>query len=233
MDGVDLPSQETIDLIFEKQTEGDDVVLLVKFPFGIGYAIPEKGSAAGWLQEGRNCTCHGMGGSIVVMDVDKRMAVSYMMNKMQDAGMGSKYSQAYVLAAYEALEHLQRILAKSKSVSSASLFMQRQLYHSMFWFIHKQTQRARVTILTASMSQKTPRRPMVHRGIDHNRTKATTSNGLRIDKARSEVKMLHRQKLRKRIEPRKTLPSIRVVTLKALVQMMASMTPKTAPRIIR
>ena len=41
VDGVRLLSPETIDLIFDEQSHGVDLVLGVPLRFGIGYALPE------------------------------------------------------------------------------------------------------------------------------------------------------------------------------------------------
>ena len=41
MDGVRLVSPDTIDLIFDEQSHGPDLVLGVNLRFGIGFALPE------------------------------------------------------------------------------------------------------------------------------------------------------------------------------------------------
>ena len=42
MNGVKLLKQETIDLIFDEQSHGPDLVLLMPLRFGIGYGLPNE-----------------------------------------------------------------------------------------------------------------------------------------------------------------------------------------------
>lgn len=65
----------------------------VEVAYGMGYRV-----------EGRTCSWGGMGGSVVVVDLDARMTVSYVMNQMLQQGpMGDNRGLALVLAAYEGL----------------------------------------------------------------------------------------------------------------------------------
>lgn len=43
------------------------------------------------------------GGSTVVIDLDRQLAFTYMMNKMDDIGVGSKRAKTYLVAVYKAL----------------------------------------------------------------------------------------------------------------------------------
>jgi hypothetical protein len=49
------------------------------------------------------CFWGGWGGSLILMDLDRRMTFSYMMNKMVADTIGSPRTGAYVRAAYAAL----------------------------------------------------------------------------------------------------------------------------------
>ena len=77
VDGVRLLSPQTIDRIFEVQSDGIDLVIGIPLKFGVGYSL---------LPEGRVCAWGGYGGSLVIIDVDRRMTFAYVMNKMAPGG---------------------------------------------------------------------------------------------------------------------------------------------------
>ena len=101
VDGIRLLSQKTIDVIFDEQSNGVDLVLGVPLRFGIGYGLPILETVP-YLPDERICFWGGWGGSVIVMDLDRRMTISYMMNKMGPGVIGSDRSEAYVRAAYSA-----------------------------------------------------------------------------------------------------------------------------------
>jgi len=76
-DGVRLLSPKTIDRIFEVQFNGIDLVIGIPIKWGVGYGL---------APEGRVCSWGGYGGSLVVIDVDRRMTFAYVMNKMAPGG---------------------------------------------------------------------------------------------------------------------------------------------------
>jgi CubicO group peptidase (beta-lactamase class C family) len=73
VDGVQLLSPRTIDRIFEVQSNGIDLAIGIPLKIGIGYSV---------LPEGRACCWGGTGGSLAVIDVDRRITFAYVMNKM-------------------------------------------------------------------------------------------------------------------------------------------------------
>jgi CubicO group peptidase (beta-lactamase class C family) len=77
VDGVRLLSPQTIDRIFEVQSNGIDLVIGIPLKIGVGYSL---------LPEGRVCCWGGTGGSLVIIDVDRRMTFAYVMNKMAPGG---------------------------------------------------------------------------------------------------------------------------------------------------
>ncbi|MFF4619575.1 serine hydrolase domain-containing protein [Nonomuraea jabiensis] len=89
--GVRLLSEAGCARAVEEQFRGFDRVLGAQAWYGMGYGLLEP----------RTCCWGGMGGSLVVIDLDARMTVAYVMNRMlsqdDDRGMG------FLLAAYEAL----------------------------------------------------------------------------------------------------------------------------------
>jgi CubicO group peptidase (beta-lactamase class C family) len=77
VDGVRLLSPKTIDRIFEVQFDGIDLVIGIPMKWGVGYGL---------APEGRVCSWGGYGGSLVIIDVDRRMTFAYVMNKMAPGG---------------------------------------------------------------------------------------------------------------------------------------------------
>jgi CubicO group peptidase (beta-lactamase class C family) len=102
VDGVRLLSPRTIELIFDQQSDGVDLVLGLPVRFGIGYALPHP-VLAPYTPNGRCCFWFGWGGSIVVNDLDRRMTFAYVMNKMgmgSRGGLGTERTEAYTRAAF-------------------------------------------------------------------------------------------------------------------------------------
>ena len=97
--GVRVLSPATIDLIFEQQSDGIDLVLGVPLRFGIGYGLP-KPETIPYLPDERICFWGGWGGSFIAMDMGRGMTISYMMNKMGPGIIGSDRAEAYARAIY-------------------------------------------------------------------------------------------------------------------------------------
>jgi CubicO group peptidase (beta-lactamase class C family) len=100
--GVRLLSEKTIDLVFDVQADGIDLVLGVPFRIGIGFGLSPSG-AIPYLPDGRVCFWGGWGGSMIVMDLDRRVTTSYMMNRMAPGIVGSPRAETYLNAVYSAL----------------------------------------------------------------------------------------------------------------------------------
>jgi CubicO group peptidase (beta-lactamase class C family) len=103
VDGIRLLSPETIDLIFDEQSHGTDLVLGVPLRFGIGFALPETETVP-YVPQGRCCYWGGWGGSEIIADLDRRVTFGYMMNNMAPGIIGSDRSETYVRAAYACLD---------------------------------------------------------------------------------------------------------------------------------
>jgi CubicO group peptidase (beta-lactamase class C family) len=88
VDGVRLLSPRTIDRIFEVQSHTIDLVMGIPIKFGIGYGLLPMALVLPFLPEGRLCAWGGWGGSLVIADVDRRMTVAYVMNKMAPGAPG-------------------------------------------------------------------------------------------------------------------------------------------------
>ncbi len=89
--GVQLMSPETVDRIFEVQADGIDQVLMTPTRFGLGYGLAAPDNLVG-ITSGRKCYWGGWGGSIVLNDLDNRVTLTYMMNRMQDGLVGNETS---------------------------------------------------------------------------------------------------------------------------------------------
>ncbi|KAK5093833.1 hypothetical protein LTR70_006084 [Exophiala xenobiotica] len=89
LDGKKLLSQKTIDLIFQEQANGVDLVIGQPIRFGIGYGLPSSTGPTDWFPQGKVCFWGGWGGSIVIMDLDRTI--------------GNPRTQAYVKEVYKAL----------------------------------------------------------------------------------------------------------------------------------
>jgi CubicO group peptidase (beta-lactamase class C family) len=97
--GVRLLSPAGCERVFEEQFRGTDQILGMPMRYGIGYGL-----AGGWMPNPRTCFWGGWGGSMVMIDLDARMTVAYVMNRMLDptAG-GDERALLIVMAAYEGL----------------------------------------------------------------------------------------------------------------------------------
>jgi len=99
--GVRLLSPKTIDLIFEEQSNGKDIILGMPFRFGIGYGLPNE--SVPYLPDDKVCYWGGWGGSLVINDVERELNFAYMMNKMSDGTVGDPRGEGLVNAMYRAL----------------------------------------------------------------------------------------------------------------------------------
>ncbi|PGH02319.1 hypothetical protein AJ79_07658 [Helicocarpus griseus UAMH5409] len=99
--GLSLLSPNTVNRIFEEQANGVDLVLGKHLRFGNGYGLPC--STVPHIPEGRVCYWGGWGGSIIMMDLDKRLTICYVMNKMRPGTLGSPQGVSYVRAIYDSI----------------------------------------------------------------------------------------------------------------------------------
>lgn len=89
--GVRLLSRAGCERVFDEQFNGEDRVLGAPVRWGLGYRL-----------ENRTCSWGGWGGSLVLVDFDHRMTVSYVMNQVSWDD-GHSRGLGIVLAAYDAL----------------------------------------------------------------------------------------------------------------------------------
>ena len=81
IDGVRLLAPDTVERILTPQIDGTDVVLGLRSVFGLGWALPNPAVMPS-VAPGRRCYWGGLGGSVVVNDLDRRLTVAYAMNRM-------------------------------------------------------------------------------------------------------------------------------------------------------
>ncbi|TCP51898.1 CubicO group peptidase (beta-lactamase class C family) [Tamaricihabitans halophyticus] len=103
VDGVKLLSPTTIELIFQEQADGVDLVLGVPLRWGIGYGLPQPATVPSISDDDRACFWGGWGGSMIVMHPDRGLTISYVMNQMAEGVIGSEAANSYLTAIYEAL----------------------------------------------------------------------------------------------------------------------------------
>jgi CubicO group peptidase (beta-lactamase class C family) len=92
--GVRLLSQAGCDRAWEEQFRGEDRILGMAMRYGLGYGL--FGSTYGW---------GGWGGSMVMIEPDARLAVSYVTNQIREPG-GDNRGLEIVMAAYDGLKGL-------------------------------------------------------------------------------------------------------------------------------
>lgn len=105
VDGTKLLSPQTIEKIFEEQANGVDLVIGVPLRIGTGYGLTGGGTSQSvpWLPQGKVCFWGGWGGSLIIMDLDRKITFSYVMNKMHAGILGNVNGEKYLKAVYKAL----------------------------------------------------------------------------------------------------------------------------------
>jgi CubicO group peptidase (beta-lactamase class C family) len=97
--GVRLLSPAGCETVFREQSNGTDLVLGMPLRFGIGYGL-----AGDLIPIGPHaCFWGGWGGSIVINDLDSRLTVTYVMNRMESGLVGDTRGAGIALATATAL----------------------------------------------------------------------------------------------------------------------------------
>jgi len=101
LDGIRLLSEKTIKQSIEEQSYGTDLVLNIPIRFGLGWGLQSKE-----LPIGPNPNLFywgGYGGSVVIVDLDAKMSICYVMNKMVSTLTGDPRSTKLIEAVYNSL----------------------------------------------------------------------------------------------------------------------------------
>jgi len=97
--GTRVLSEDGVAAIFRQQSDGRDLVLDLPLRFGMGYGLASETMPMG----PRTCAWGGYGGSLVVNDLDARITVAYVMNRMESGLLGDLRGASMVTAAVFAL----------------------------------------------------------------------------------------------------------------------------------
>jgi CubicO group peptidase (beta-lactamase class C family) len=103
VNGVRVLSEAGCDAVLEEVTYTPDLVLGVPLRFGMGYGLNSPDTPLSPNE--RACFWGGWGGSLVVVDLDARMVVTYVMNKMGEGTLGDFRGAGIAFAAFEGLAH--------------------------------------------------------------------------------------------------------------------------------
>jgi CubicO group peptidase (beta-lactamase class C family) len=92
--GTRLLSAQGVEAIFEEQSDGLDLVLDVPLRFGVGFGLASETMPMG----PRTCAWGGYGGSLVISDLDARLTIAYVMNRMEAGLVGDTRGASIALA---------------------------------------------------------------------------------------------------------------------------------------
>jgi CubicO group peptidase (beta-lactamase class C family) len=96
--GIRLLSPAGCEVVFEQQISGADLILPLPVTFGMGYGISSPEMPIG--PNTHTCFWGGWGGSIVINDLENRLTVAYVMNKMGQGTTGDDRGIGIVFATY-------------------------------------------------------------------------------------------------------------------------------------
>lgn len=99
--GKQIMSADSARRIFEEQTRGTDLVLGVPLCLGMGYGLNSKLTPVS--PNKHTCYWGGYGGSLVFVDQDARICMSYVMNRMEPGIIGDQRGLSLVMAMYQSL----------------------------------------------------------------------------------------------------------------------------------
>jgi CubicO group peptidase (beta-lactamase class C family) len=97
--GTRLLSREGVEALFTERSAGLDLVLGVPLRYGAGYGLASETMPMG----PHTCAWGGYGGSLVVSDLDVKLTVAYVMNRMEPGVLGDMRGASMVAAAVQGL----------------------------------------------------------------------------------------------------------------------------------
>lgn len=101
VDGVTLMSEAGVEAILDEQTRGKDMVLGMPVVFGMGFGLTDPSFPIS--PNPRAFFWGGWGGSLAVVDLDARVSIAYVMNKMAANLMGDVRGAGVTKAVFESL----------------------------------------------------------------------------------------------------------------------------------
>jgi CubicO group peptidase (beta-lactamase class C family) len=99
--GKRLLSRAGAEQVFYQQSNGPDKVFLAPVRWGLGFALDLMGMS---FDGHKVCFWGGSGGSLIVNDVEARMTLAYVMNKLEGSPFGDPRNTAILRAAYAGLK---------------------------------------------------------------------------------------------------------------------------------
>ena len=103
VDGIRILSEAMVARILEEQTWGVDKVLGLPVRFGMGFGLIDKTFPLSPNE--RAFFWGGWGGSMAVIDLDARLSVAYVMNRMAANLVGDRRGGSLVMAAFACLNN--------------------------------------------------------------------------------------------------------------------------------
>ena len=101
LEGIHLLTEKAIRRSIEEQSYSIDLVLNVPIRFGLGWGLKSKEVPIG--PNPNIFYWGGYGGSVIVVDLDAKMSISYVMNKMVSTLTGDPRSEKLIEAVYNSL----------------------------------------------------------------------------------------------------------------------------------
>jgi len=101
VDGTSIISETGVARILEEQTRGTDMVLGVPLVFGMGFGLNDPTFPIS--PNPRSFFWGGWGGSLAVIDLDARVSIAYVMNRMEADLLGDLRGGSIAGAVYAAL----------------------------------------------------------------------------------------------------------------------------------
>lgn len=98
---VKLMSLKTLEKSIEEQSHTKDLVLGVPIRFGLGWGLPSEEFPVSPNE--RAFFWGGWGGSIIIVDLDAKMSIAYVMNKMTSSLTGDPRSERLIEAVFESI----------------------------------------------------------------------------------------------------------------------------------
>lgn len=100
VDGIRLLKLETIKKAQEEQSYGQDLVLMLPIRFGVGFGLPSKEMP---FLRPNTVWWGGAGGSMIIMDLENKLSICYVMNQMKMTIVGDPRPLKLITAIYEGL----------------------------------------------------------------------------------------------------------------------------------
>lgn len=101
VDGVKLMSEAGVERAREEQIRGTDLVMGIPLRFGNGFALNDP--AAPFSPNDRAFCWGGWGGSLAIIDLDARVSIAYVMNRMEANLIGDQRAGRIAAATYQSL----------------------------------------------------------------------------------------------------------------------------------